>query len=48
MVAFDQGDVVMRNAHSAPAAPGDGFDHDWIANPFGRDDGFLFVFHDPF
>src|SRR5438552_1494201 len=48
MIAFDQGDVVMRNAHSAPAAPGDGFDHDGIADPLGGGDGFLLVFHDPF
>ena len=48
VIAFDQGDIVVSDAHPAPAAPGDGLDHYRVTNPLGRGDGFLLFFHHSF
>ena len=46
--ALDQRAVVMGGPHAAPAAAGDGLDHDGVADAFGHGQGFLFVFHRAF
>jgi len=45
MIAFDEGDIVMGDAHAAAAAAGDGFDHHGIPDAFGDGQGVLFLFH---
>ena len=45
VIAFDQGNVVVGDAHAASAAAGDGFDHDRVADAFGDGQGVLLVFH---
>ena len=46
VIAFDQRNVVVRHAHAASAAAGDGFDHDRIADALGDGQGILLVLHD--
>jgi hypothetical protein len=48
MIAFDERDVVVGNAHAASTATGDGLDHDGVTNALGNGKGVLLVFHDAF
>jgi len=48
VVAFDEGNVIVRNAHPATAAAGNGLDHDGVANLFGNGEGVFFVIHRAF
>ena len=48
VVALDKRDVIVCRAHAPPAAAGDGFDHDGVADPFGRGQGVLLVFNRSF
>jgi hypothetical protein len=48
VIAFDEGNVVVGDAHAASAAAGDGLDHDRIADALGDDQGVLLVFDDAF
>ena len=48
VIAFDQGNIIVSDAHPASAATGDGFDHHRVADPLGCGDGFLLLFHHSF
>ena len=48
MIAFDERNVIVRHAHSASAAAGDGLDHHRITDVFGDDQRVFFIFHDTF
>ena len=45
VIAFDQRNVVVGHAHPAPAAAGDGLDHDRVADPLGHRQRVLLVLH---
>ena len=48
VITFDERNVVVRHAHAASAAAGDGLDHDGIADAFGDGERVLLVFDDAF
>jgi hypothetical protein len=47
VIAFDERNIIVRDAHPASAAAGDGLDHHRIADALGDGQGVLFIFHVP-